>query len=168
MMTERVAVYPGTFDPITYGHIDIIKRGVRIFDKIIVAVANNMHKSPIFNVEERKNLIKNIISQDNIKNVDVDSFDGLLVDYLKQKNAKIIIRGLRVVTDFDYEFVYSMMNKKLYNEIETVFLMASEKYSFISSTLIKEVTKFGGDISSYSPGIVIEKLKEKYNKEANK
>ncbi len=161
-MEKRIAVYPGTFDPITYGHIDIIKRGIRIFDKIIVAVANNMHKNPIFDVNERKDLIRDIISEKRIANVEVDSFDGLLVDYLKRKNVRIIVRGLRVVTDFDYEFVYSMMNKKLYDKIETVFLISSEKYSFISSTLIKEVTKYGGDISSYSPDRVIKKLKEKY------
>ncbi len=163
-MNNRIAVYPGTFDPITYGHMDIIKRGITIFDKIVVAVANNIHKNPIFTVKERVELISEILKKERIDNVEVDSFDGLLVDYLKSKNYKIIIRGLRVVTDFDYEFVYSMMNKKLYNEIETVFLMASEKYSFISSTLIKEVTKFGGDISGYSPHLVIEKLKAKYNK----
>lgn len=162
---ERVAVYPGTFDPVTYGHIDIIKRAANIFDKLIVSVAKNVHKNPVLSIEERVDLLKKIVDSLNIENVEIDSFDGLLVDYLKRRGIKIIIRGLRVVTDFDYEFAYASMNQKLCPDIETVFLMTNEKYSFISSTLIKEVAMLGGDVSGYAPDIVINKLKEKFIKD---
>lgn len=165
---EKVAVYPGTFDPVTYGHIDIIKRAANIFDKLIVSVAKNVHKNPVLSIEERVDLLKKIVDSLNIENVKIDSFDGLLVDYLKKLGIKIIIRGLRVVTDFDYEFAYASMNQKLCPDIETVFLMTNERYSFISSTLIKEVAMLGGDVSGYAPDIVISKLKEKFEKEKTK
>lgn len=160
----KIAVYPGTFDPITYGHIDIIKRASEIFDRVIVSVAENIHKNPIFSISERVEIINEILKEMNLNNVEVDSFKGLLVDYLKNKNIKIIIRGLRVISDFDYEFSYASMNKKLWNEIETLFLMTSENYSFVSSSLIKEVFLLGGDVSEYAPSIVIEKLKEKFKR----
>jgi len=158
---EKVAVYPGTFDPITYGHIDIVKRASEIFEKVIISVAENPHKNPIFTIEERVDIIKELLRELKLENVEVDSFSGLLVDYLKKKNVRVIIRGLRVISDFDYEFSYSSMNKKLWDEIETLFLMTNERYSFISSTLIKEVFQLGGDVSDYAPEIVINKLKEK-------
>jgi len=158
---EKVAVYPGTFDPITYGHIDIVKRASEIFEKVIISVAENPHKNPIFTIEERVDIIKELVRELKLENVEVDSFSGLLVDYLKKKNVRVIIRGLRVISDFDYEFSYSSMNKKLWDEIETLFLMTNERYSFVSSTLIKEVFQLGGDVSDYAPEIVINKLKEK-------
>ncbi|MBN1898949.1 MAG: pantetheine-phosphate adenylyltransferase [Spirochaetes bacterium] len=162
MNNKKIAVYPGTFDPVTYGHIDIIKRAARIFDKLLVSVARNLHKKPLFSIEERTDLLKEIVESEKLDNVTVDSFEGLLVDYLKKKKIKVIIRGLRVVTDFDYEFAYASMNQKINPGIETVFLMTNEKYLFISSTLIKEVVKFGGDVSDFAPDNVIKKLKEKY------
>ncbi len=162
MKSKKIAVYPGTFDPVTYGHIDIIKRAANIFDKLIVSVAKNVHKAPVLSVDERVELLNEIVASLGVENIEIDSFDGLLVDYLKNKNVKLIIRGLRVVTDFDYEFAYASMNQKLCPEIETVFLMTNEKYSFISSTLIKEVAMLGGDVSGYAPEIVINKLKKKF------
>ena len=161
---EKIAVYPGTFDPITYGHIDIIKRASNIFNNVIVAVADDLEKNPIFTMEERVSFIKNIIKEANKDNIKIDSFSGLLVDYLKEKNAHIIIRGLRVFTDFDREFAYASMNKKLFPNIETVILMTSEKFSFISSSLIKEVATLGGCIKDYVPEEVIKALKEKLQK----
>ncbi|MDD5065482.1 MAG: pantetheine-phosphate adenylyltransferase [bacterium] len=159
---DKIAVYPGTFDPITYGHIDIITRASSIFSKLIVAVAKNSHKDPVFTIEERVSFLKN--SLDHLDNVVIDSFDELLINYLKKVKADVIIRGMRVVTDFDYEFAFAAMNKKLAPEIDTIFLMTSEKYSFISSTLVKEVVRFGGDVSGYVPEIVIENLRKKLNR----
>ncbi len=155
----KVAVYPGTFDPITYGHLDIIMRASNIFDKVIVAVANNLHKKTVFNVQERVSFLKHSLK--DAKNIEIDSFNDLLIDYLKKAKADVIIRGLRVVTDFDYEFALAAMNKKLAPHVETIFLMASEKFSFISSSLIKEVARFGGDVKGYAPDIVIEHLRKK-------
>ncbi len=160
----KIGVYPGTFDPATYGHIDIITRASNIFGKIIVAVADNPYKNPIFTIEERVGFLKKIVEDLNIDNVEIDSFSGLLVNYLRTKNANIIIRGLRVFTDFDYEVAIASMNKKLSPNIETVLLMTSEKYSFISSSLIKEVAGLGGCIKGYAPDIVINALVEKLQK----
>ncbi len=162
MNGKRVAVYPGTFDPITYGHIDIIKRASNIIDELVIGVAKNVHKHPMLSVDERLELIRTIVKTENLGNVQVDSFDGLLVDYLNKKKVNLIIRGLRVVTDFDYEFAYALMNQKLSPNIETIFLMTNEKYSFISSTLIKEVAMLGGNVSDYAPDIVIKKLLNKF------
>lgn len=161
MNKSQIAVYPGTFDPITYGHIDIIKRASNIFEKVIVAVANNLEKNPVFSIKERVDIIKNVVKDNDNSNIEADSFTGLLVDYIKSKNTNIIIRGLRVFTDFDYEFAYASMNKKMSKNIETVFLMTSEKYSFISSSLIKEVAKLGGNLNGYAPEIVIKALTDK-------
>lgn len=158
---QQIAVYPGTFDPVTYGHIDIIKRASSIFQKVIVAVANNPHKNPVFSIDERVNFLKEVVKDINCTNLQITSFTGLLVDYIKQEKADIIIRGLRVFTDFDYEFAYASMNKKLSKDIETVFLMTSEKYSFISSSLVKEVAKLGGCVEGYAPDIVIKALTER-------
>lgn len=141
------AVYPGSFDPITKGHIDIIERCHKIFDEVVVAVLNNPSKNPMFTVEERMELIKE--STKDIKNVSVDSFSGLLVDYVKENNISVIIKGLRAVSDFEYEFQMALANKSLNSEVETFFLMTNNRYSFLSSSLIKDIAKFNGNLSQF-------------------
>ena len=159
---NKIAVYPGTFDPITNGHIDIITRASYIFDKVIVSVADNKNKNPVFSIDERVGLIKQAIPALNKDNIEIDSFKGLLVDYLKEKQANIIIRGLRVFTDFDYEFAYASMNKKLAPDIETVLLMTSERFLFISSSIVKEVVRYGRNITDYAPDFVVNAIKDKF------
>jgi pantetheine-phosphate adenylyltransferase len=160
--TSRVAVYPGSFDPITNGHVDIIKRGIRIFDEIIVLVAYNPNKasSYTFSVEERVQMVQETIS--DIKGVKVDSHSGLLVDYLKKVNANIILRGMRALSDFEYEFQMALMNRRQTREIETVFLMSGFKWFYTSSKIIKEVVSMGGSIKALVPDNVIQKLIEKF------
>ena len=155
----KVAVYPGTFDPITMGHLDIIERALSIFDRLIIAVAENPSKQPLFSLEERIALFKKAIGKR--KNVVIEGFDGLLVDYVKKKGAVGIIRGLRAVSDFEYELQMALMNRRLDNTIETVYLMPSEEYSFITSTIVKEAASYGGDVSSLVPGVVVAKLKKR-------
>ena len=149
MSTEnkKIAIYPGTFDPITNGHTDLIERATHLFDKVIVAVAKATSKSPVFNLEERVALATDVLS--NIENVEVCGFDILLVDYMKQKNATIILRGLRAVSDFEYEFQLASMNRHLSDQIETVFLTPAEQYTFISSSLVREIARLGGDVSQF-------------------
>ena len=159
----KVAVYPGTFDPITNGHLDVIERSALVFDKVIVAilgVSNN--KKIVFNKDERLCLVKESISK--FENVEVESFDNLLVEYADSKNATAIIRGLRAVSDFEYEFQMALMNRNLNSNISTVFLMPHQKYIHISSSLVKEVSKLGGDISPYVPEHVEVSLRDKYSK----
>ncbi|MDA3864805.1 MAG: pantetheine-phosphate adenylyltransferase [Deltaproteobacteria bacterium] len=160
-MGFKTAVYPGSFDPVTMGHIDIILRGLEVFDKIIVAVANNTTKTPLFSVEERVELIKNSVK--DYQGVVVTGFQGLLVDYLEKVNVQVILRGLRAISDFEYEFQIANMNARLNPDIETVFLMTSEKYFYISSSVIKEVARFGGNISELVPIPVEEALKTKFS-----
>ncbi|AEM78078.1 pantetheine-phosphate adenylyltransferase [Thermoanaerobacter wiegelii] len=155
----KTAIYPGSFDPVTYGHIDIIKRGALLFDKLIVAVLLNPIKKPLFSIEERMELLKAVTK--NIPNVQIDYFDGLLVDYAKKVRAGVIIRGLRMVSDFEYEFQMALINKKLDPSIETVFLMTNEQYSYFSSSAVKEIAQFRGGFSKFVPEIVAQKLKEK-------
>jgi pantetheine-phosphate adenylyltransferase len=155
----KTAVYPGTFDPITNGHLDIIKRGSRIFSRIIVAVSDNMSKSPLFTLLERKKFIEQAIS--NLNNVEVNIFNGLLVDYAKGVGASAIIRGLRAVSDFDYEFQMALINRKLMPELETVYLMPNEEYTYINSTIVKEVARLGGKIDCFLPEGVTKALIEK-------
>ncbi|EIW00529.1 pantetheine-phosphate adenylyltransferase [Thermoanaerobacter siderophilus] len=157
----KTAIYPGSFDPVTYGHIDIIKRGALLFDKLIVAVLLNPIKKPLFSIEERIELLK--VTTKNIPNVQIDYFDGLLVDYAKKVRAGVIIRGLRMVSDFEYEFQMALINKKLDPSIETVFLMTNEQYSYLSSSAVKEIAQFRGGFSKFVPEIVAQKLKEKLN-----
>ncbi|PFA68934.1 pantetheine-phosphate adenylyltransferase [Bacillus sp. AFS015802] len=157
-----IAVCPGSFDPITYGHLDIITRGAKVFDEIYVVVLNNSSKKPLFSVEERIELIREVTR--DIPNVVVDSFQGLLVDYAKNVNAKAIIRGLRAVSDFEYEMQITSMNRVLDDEIETFFIMTNNQYSFLSSSIVKEVAKYGGDISELVPKRVEESLKKKYQR----
>jgi len=159
---KRIAVYPGTFDPVTNGHIDLVERSRTIFDVVIVAVAENPKKTPLFSLEERLAMFKKVTAK--YKNVVIEGFDGLLVDYVKQKKAVGIIRGLRAVSDFEYEMQMALMNRRLDSTIETVFLMPNEEYSFITSTIVKEAASYGGDVSSLVPALVVDKLRKKFKK----
>ena len=155
----RIAIYPGSFDPLTNGHVDIIERGARIFDKIIVAILANVEKTPLFSESERVALIQEVF-KDRPK-VQVETFDGLLVDYAQRKNASVLVRGLRAVSDFEYEFQMALMNRHLAPNIETVFMMPAEQYTYISSRLIKEVFMLNGKIEGLVPPIVEERLRAK-------
>lgn len=155
----RIAVCPGSFDPATLGHIDIIKRAARMFDKVVVAVMVNINKDPAFTIEERVDILKkSLVSVDNVV---VDSFDGLLIDYAKKIGATTIVKGLRAVSDFEYEFQMALANKKLNNDIETVFLTTSAQNMYLSSSVVKNIARFNGDISSFVPKEVHEKIKQK-------
>ena len=155
----RVAIYPGSFDPLTSGHVDIIERGSRIFDQIIVSILSNVEKTPLFSEKERIDIIRDVFKGRG--NVQVETFHGLLVDYAQQKQASVIVRGLRAVSDFEYEFQMALMNRHLAPGIETVFMMPAEQYTYISSRLIKEVFTLGGEISGLVPPVVEEKLRAK-------
>lgn len=156
------AIYPGSFDPITKGHIDVLKKAVKIFDKVIIAVSINPAKTGLFSIQERVEMIKKSIENiDNVEKVEVDYFEGLTVQYAKEKNANAIIRGLRAVSDFEYEMQLAQMNNSLYSEIETIFLVPKSKYNFISSSIVKEVSKLGGDIDKFVTPIVSKCLKDK-------
>lgn len=157
----RKAIYPGSFDPITNGHIDIIKRAIKLFDIVIIAIAEPRHKKPLFSLEERVFLARESLK--DINNIEIMSFDGLLVDFCKKLNVDIVIRGIRAVSDLDYEFQIAWMNRKLYSNIETIFLMPSEEYFFLSSSLVKEVAMLRGNIDNLVPKIVKEALIKKLN-----
>jgi pantetheine-phosphate adenylyltransferase len=156
----RVAVYPGSFDPLTNGHVDIILRGARIFDRIIVALLVNLEKRPLFSAEERLDLARRVFGDQ--PNVEVDRFEGLLVDYVRRRQASVIVRGLRAVSDFEYELQMALMNRRLNPDVETVFMMPAEPYTYLSSRLVKEVFALGGAISGLVPAVVEERLKEKH------
>jgi len=158
----KLGVYPGTFDPFTNGHLDLVSRGIRIFDELIIAVAPSQSKKPLFTIEERIALIKESVA--DLKNVRVDIFSTLLVDYVRGKGGTAIIRGLRAVSDFEYELQIALMNRRLDHDSETVFMMPSEEYSFLSSTIVKEVASFGGAVSGLVPPPVERALKEKFRK----
>lgn len=153
------AIYPGSFDPVTNGHIDIIKRAAAISDELIVGVLQNKAKTPLFSVEERVIMLREVTK--NLKNVKIVPFEGLLIDFAAQMDAKVIVRGLRAITDFEYELQMSQTNRKLNADIETLFLTTSLEYSFLSSTTVKEVASFGGDITQFVPEFVAEKITEK-------
>jgi len=157
----RTAIYPGSFDPLTNGHLDVIERAVKLFDRIVVAVAKNEGKQPLFTLEERVELVRRSVK--HIPNVEVDSFDSLLVNYVDQQKAQAIVRGLRAVSDFEFEFQLALMNRKLNERVETIFMMPKDTYTFLSSRIIKEIARLNGDISSFVPAHVrtalIEKLK---------
>lgn len=161
----RIAVYPGSFDPVTKGHLDIIRRSALICDKLIVGVLNNNSKSPLFSVDERVNMLKEVTK--DIPNVEVTSFSGLLVEFLKSVGARIVVRGLRAITDFEYELQMSQTNKLLDESIDTIFLNTNLKYSYLSSSMVREVASFGGDISKFVPEEIIPLVYNKYgiNKE---
>ncbi|UOQ85472.1 pantetheine-phosphate adenylyltransferase [Gracilibacillus salinarum] len=157
---SRLAICPGSFDPVTNGHLDIIRRGAKVFDEVIVAVFNNQSKQPLFTVEERVELLQK--ATEDIENVSVDACSGLLMDYAKRKNAQAVLRGLRAVTDFEYEMQITSMNRKLNEEIETFFMMTNNQYSFLSSSMIKEVAKYDASVSDLVPTVVEEALRNKY------
>ena len=154
-----VAIYPGSFDPITNGHLDLIQRGSALFDKLIVAILRNDEKRPLFSVEERAEMLNEVIR--GLSNVEVGSFDGLLVDYAAQRGASVILRGIRAISDYEYELQMALMNRRLRPEVETVFLMAGEAHSFISSRLVKEVLRLGGNISDLVPPSIEGRLKRR-------
>ena len=156
---DRVAIYPGSFDPVTNGHLDIIKRGLKLFDRIIVAIMNNPAKSSLFTIEERRDMLE--ISLKSFSNIEIDTFDGLTVDYAAKKKAHAILRGMRAVSDFEYEFQLALMNRRLNRQIQTVFLMTGLRWIFTSSSIIKEAAGFGGNINGMVPPIVNERLQAK-------
>jgi len=155
----RLAIYPGSFDPLTNGHLSLIQRGLKMFDRLIVAIAVNPKKTPLFSREERQELIREACADPR---VEVDDFQGLLVDYARSRSVNVIIRGLRAVSDFEYEFQLANMNRKLAPEVETVFMMTGEDYFYISSQLVREVASFGGDVKGLVPDNVMKKLREKF------
>ena len=158
---QRIAIYPGSFDPVTNGHLDIIKRGLKLFDRIIVAIMHNPAKESLFTVEERREMLK--ISLKSFSNIEIDTFNGLTVNYAAEKKAHAILRGMRAVSDFEHEFQLALMNRRLNREIQTVFLMTGLRWIYTSSSIIKEAAGFGGNINGMVPPIVNERLKEKLN-----
>jgi pantetheine-phosphate adenylyltransferase len=159
-MDNRIAIYAGTFDPLTNGHLSILNRALKIFDKLIIAILINPKKIPLFSLEERKAMIEEILK--DRPNVEIDSFEGLLVDYAVKKGSNVIVRGLRALSDFEFEFQLALMNRKLNRDVQSIFLMTDYKWFYISSTIIKEAASLGGKIDGLVPPIVCKKLKEKY------
>jgi len=158
-LKKVTAIYPGSFDPQTNGHLDLIHRGSRIFDQLIVAILRNPDKTPLFSVSDRKRMLEDLTA--GIKNVSVDTFDGLTVEFAEKVNAGAMLRGIRALSDYEYELQIAMMNRKLSPELETVFMMPAEQYSYLSSRLVREAAKLGGDVSTLVPELVEERLKEK-------
>lgn len=156
---SQTAIYPGSFDPITYGHIDLIKRAAHIFNEVIVAVAENSHKKTLFTLEERLDMLKE--STKGLKRIRIEAFDGLVIEFARKKKVNVLIRGLRMISDFEYELQMALTNRRLNETIETVFLMPSEGYSFLSSTLLKEAASLGANISSFVPKFVERRIKER-------
>ena len=158
----RIAIYPGSFDPLTNGHLDVAQRAAKLFDRVIVAVAKNESKNPLFTLEEREALVKQAVA--HLPNVRTDSFDGLLVEYAAARKARVIVRGLRAVSDFEFEFQLALMNRKLDEHIEAIFMMPKDTYTFLSSRIVKEIARLGGDVSAFVPAHVqaalLKKLKQ--------
>jgi len=159
----RTAVYPGTFDPVTNGHIDIIERALKLFDRLYVVVGDNPQKSAAFSPKERVEMLKEALKKYN-NQIEVEHFDGLLLNYVKKKNSNVVIRGLRAISDFEFEFSRALMSKELDKDVETIFIMTKDDYMFLSSSIVKELAMFGGDVKSFVPEIVDKKLKEKFRK----
>jgi len=155
----KIAIYPGTFDPVTNGHLDILERALKLFDKVVITVARNTTKSPFFTEEERLSLLRQVTKR--YKNVEVDSFQGLLVDYVRRKKATAVVRGLRAMTDFEYELQMALMNRKLDEKMETIFLMPNEKYTYLSSNVVREIARLGGNVSKLVPPVVNKALRRK-------
>ena len=159
------AIYPGTFDPVTYGHLDIVERGLKLFQELIVGIAENPKKSPLFSLSERKTMFEESLEEIGLKDkVKVKTFNSLLVEFAKREGAVAIIRGIRVVSDMDHEFTMASLNRKLYPEIETLFLMPSDEHAYLSSSAVREIAFYGGDVSQFVPRVVEEKLREKFSK----
>jgi pantetheine-phosphate adenylyltransferase len=158
----KTAIYPGTFDPVTNGHIDILERALKLFDKVIITIARNTAKNPLFTEEERISLLRQVTKR--FKNVEVDSFEGLLVEYVRKRNAISVVRGLRAMTDFEYELQMALMNRKLDETMETIFLMPNEKYTYLSSNFVREIARLGGDVSKFVPPVVLKALQQKNKK----
>ena len=156
---KRTAIYPGSFDPLTNGHLDVIQRAAKLFDRVVVAVASNESKHPLFTKDERVALVKKAVAR--LPNVEADAFDGLLVEYVAAKQAQVIVRGLRAVSDFEFEFQLALMNRKLDENIETIFMMPKDTYTFLSSRIVKEIARLGGDVSPFVPAHVQVALKRK-------
>ena len=163
----RIAIYPGSFDPLTNGHLDVMQRAAKLFDRVIVAVAKNEEKRPLFTLAEREALVKKAVT--HLPNVTTDSFDGLLVEYVASRKARAVVRGLRAVSDFEFEFQLALMNRKLDENIETIFMMPKDTYTFISSRIVKEIARLGGDVTAFVPSHVqtalIKKLKPRRHKD---
>jgi pantetheine-phosphate adenylyltransferase len=157
----KIAIYPGSFDPLTYGHIDVVERSARLFDRVIMAIITNPQKTPLFTADERRTIIHEIVSP-KFPNIEIDVFHGLLVDYARRKQAQVIVRGIRAVTDYEYEFQMALMNRRLEPRIETVFMMPAESYSYLSSHLVKEIAGLGGSVTGLVPPAVEARLKEKF------
>ena len=158
----RTAIYPGSFDPLTNGHLDVIERAIKLFDQVIVAIANNDTKNPLFTLAERRELVNRSVSL--LKNVETDTFDGLLVEYVERRSGQAILRGLRAVSDFEFEFQLALMNRKLNERVETIFMMPKDTYTFLSSRIVKEIARLGGDVSAFVPSHVREALTKKLAK----
>src|SRR3989304_4324686 len=158
----KIAIYPGTFDPITNGHLDILERALKLFDKVIITVAKNPTKQPLFDQEERRSMIRSAVKR--YKNVEVDMFDGLLVEYARKKKATSLVRGLRAISDFEYELQMALMNRKLDSTLETVFLMPNEKYTYLNSSIIRQIARLGGDVSGFVPAVALKALIRKLQK----
>jgi pantetheine-phosphate adenylyltransferase len=162
----RTAIYPGTFDPITNGHIDIIQRALKLFDKVIITIARNSAKDPLFSEVERLVMIKEAVR--DLKGVEVDTFDGLLVSYARRKKATAFVRGLRAISDFEYELQMALMNRKLNEDLVTVFLMPNEKYTYLNSSIVREIASHGGNVSKFVPPHVLKELKKKFSSKKKK
>lgn len=160
MRCMRTVIYPGSFDPLTNGHLDIVMRAARLFDRVVVAVASNESKSPLFNVKERLALMRESVA--DLANVEVDSFNGLLVDYVVKQEGQAVIRGLRAVSDFEFEFQLALMNRKLNERVETIFMMPKDTYTFLSSRIVKEIARLGGDVGAFVPPRVVLALRKKF------
>jgi pantetheine-phosphate adenylyltransferase len=158
----RTAIYPGSFDPLTNGHLDVIQRATKLFDRVVVAVARSESKTPLFSKEERMKMVNQSIKQ--MKGVEADWFDGLLVEYVERMNAQAVVRGLRAVSDFEFEFQMALMNRKLNERIETIFMMPKDSYTFLSSRIVKEIARLGGDVGSFVPAHVREALAKKLDR----
>ena len=162
-MSKVIAIYPGSFDPLTNGHIDLIERGSKIFDRLIVAILRNSEKQPLFSVAERREMLQAMVRSKRWKNVAVDTFDGLLVDYAVKKKAQAVLRGIRAISDYEYELQMALMNRKLQPHLETVFMMPALSYSYLSSRLVREIAQLGGSVTGLVPEPVEKQLREKLN-----
>lgn len=160
--TSRLAVYPGSFDPLTNGHVDIIERGIRLFDRVVIAILINLEKAPLFSTDERVEIARQVFKDE--PRVEVDTFRGLLVDYVRRRQASAIVRGLRAISDFEYELQMTLMNRRLNPDVETVFMMPAEPYTYVSSRLVKEVFALGGSIAGLVPEVVEARLREKHRR----